>query len=81
MWEAQTVGTSAIRRDARASRPLGQAKADPNSLIDMPSGDSFDGILAAKDDDEIRDPLFATGRPHPIWWPQQINGVVRSGPR
>jgi hypothetical protein len=32
-----------------------KAKADPNSLIDVPKGGSFDDMLAAKGDKEIGD--------------------------
>jgi type I restriction enzyme M protein len=32
-----------------------KAKSDPNSLIDVPAGDSFDDMLAAKGDEEIGD--------------------------
>jgi type I restriction enzyme M protein len=32
-----------------------KAKADPNTLIDVPAGGSFDDLLAAKGDDEIGD--------------------------
>ena len=34
-----------------------KAKADPNSLIDVPSGGSFDDMLAAKGDKEIGDKI------------------------
>nr|WP_245551717.1 type I restriction-modification system subunit M N-terminal domain-containing protein [Gordonia hirsuta] len=42
-----------------------KAKTDPDSLIEVPEGGSFDDMLAAKGDKEIGDRFNKTGRRRP----------------